>query len=81
MNRPMNRPTSLLGLLDDPRPFALLRRRTPGHDDSVVELLLGPVTPVSAWPTFPTRGWRSSPSGRSGSAVSMCATTAPRCWC
>ncbi|MFG3167267.1 anthranilate synthase family protein [Streptomyces sp. NPDC048200] len=30
-------------LLDDPRPFALLRRRTPGHDHDVVELLLGPV--------------------------------------
>ncbi|WP_330303957.1 MULTISPECIES: anthranilate synthase family protein [unclassified Streptomyces] len=35
---------NLLDLLDDPRPFALLRRRTPGHDHDVVELLLGPVT-------------------------------------
>ncbi|MGW1543547.1 anthranilate synthase family protein [Streptomyces sp. NPDC002309] len=26
------------------RPFALLRRRTPGHDHDTVELLLGPVT-------------------------------------
>ncbi|AVH59207.1 MULTISPECIES: anthranilate synthase family protein [Streptomyces] len=34
---------NLLDLLDDPRPFALLRRRTPGHDHEVVELLLGPV--------------------------------------
>ncbi|MEU8791721.1 anthranilate synthase family protein [Streptomyces sp. NPDC048643] len=33
-------------LLDDPRPFALLRRRTPGHDHDVVELLLGPVREV-----------------------------------
>ncbi|GGS75632.1 anthranilate synthase family protein [Streptomyces griseoviridis] len=33
----------LLALLDDPRPFALLRRRTPGHDQETVELLLGPV--------------------------------------
>ncbi|MFG2433075.1 anthranilate synthase family protein [Streptomyces sp. NPDC048508] len=33
-------------LLDDPRPFALLRRRTPGHDHDVVELLLGPVHEV-----------------------------------
>ncbi|GGU37110.1 anthranilate synthase family protein [Streptomyces daghestanicus] len=33
----------LLDLLDDPRPFALLRRRTPGHDQETVELLLGPV--------------------------------------
>nr|WP_202035934.1 anthranilate synthase family protein [Streptomyces mexicanus] len=30
-------------LLHDPRPFALLRRRTPGHDHDVVELLVGPV--------------------------------------
>ncbi|WP_406329251.1 anthranilate synthase family protein [Streptomyces sp. NBC_00203] len=35
---------NLLDLLDDPRPFALLRRRAPGHDHDVVELLLGPVT-------------------------------------
>ncbi|GAB7107832.1 phenazine-specific anthranilate synthase component I [Streptomyces phaeofaciens JCM 4814] len=34
----------LLDLLDDPRPFALLRRRGPGHDGNTVELLLGPVT-------------------------------------
>ncbi|MGW2124301.1 anthranilate synthase family protein [Streptomyces sp. NPDC001758] len=27
----------------DDRPFALLRRRTPGHDHEVVELLIGPV--------------------------------------
>ncbi|GAA0649441.1 phenazine-specific anthranilate synthase component I [Streptomyces thermocarboxydovorans] len=35
---------NLLGLLDDPRPFALLRRRTPGHDHDTVEVLVGPVT-------------------------------------
>ncbi|WP_151479162.1 anthranilate synthase family protein [Streptomyces albicerus] len=35
---------NLLDLLDDPRPFALLRRRTPGHDHDTVELLLGPVS-------------------------------------
>ncbi|MCQ9182055.1 chorismate-binding protein [Streptomyces sp. IBSBF 2953] len=34
----------LLDLLTDPRPFALLRRRTPGRDENLVELLLGPVT-------------------------------------
>lgn len=56
MNRPMNRPTSLLGLLDDPRPFALLRRRTPGHDDTVVELLLGPVTPRERLADLPDEG-------------------------
>ncbi|MFE0804418.1 anthranilate synthase family protein [Streptomyces sp. NPDC058812] len=36
--------TPLDGLLADPRPFALLRRRTPGRDHDTVELLLGPVT-------------------------------------
>lgn len=35
---------NLLDLQADPRPFALLRRRTPGHDHDTVELLLGPVT-------------------------------------
>ncbi|MET8826678.1 anthranilate synthase family protein [Streptomyces sp. NPDC004610] len=35
---------SLDTLLTDPRPFALLRRRTPGHDQDTVELLRGPVT-------------------------------------
>ena len=34
---------NLSELLDDPRPFALLRRRTPGHDHDTVEVLLGPV--------------------------------------
>ncbi|MER5434725.1 anthranilate synthase family protein [Streptomyces sp. NPDC002588] len=34
----------LTQLVHDERPFALLRRRTPGHDASAVELLLGPVT-------------------------------------
>lgn len=33
----------LAQLPDDDRPFALLRRRTPGHDHEVVELLIGPV--------------------------------------
>ncbi|WP_369196177.1 anthranilate synthase family protein [Streptomyces djakartensis] len=35
---------NLLGLPDDPRPFALLRRRTPGLDHDLVEVLIGPVT-------------------------------------
>jgi phenazine biosynthesis protein phzE len=34
---------NLLGLPDDSRPFALLRRRTPGHDHELVEVLIGPV--------------------------------------
>ncbi|MDG9716213.1 anthranilate synthase family protein [Streptomyces sp. DH24] len=33
----------LTDLPGDSRPFALLRRRSPGHDHDVVELLLGPV--------------------------------------
>ncbi|MFI1418087.1 anthranilate synthase family protein [Streptomyces sp. NPDC020731] len=33
----------LAQLPHDERPFALLRRRTPGHDHDVVELLVGPV--------------------------------------
>ncbi|MGW0871522.1 anthranilate synthase family protein [Streptomyces sp. NPDC002740] len=33
----------LARLLHDDRPFALLRRRTPGHDADTVEVLLGPV--------------------------------------
>ncbi|MFE9095206.1 anthranilate synthase family protein [Streptomyces sp. NPDC007264] len=34
---------TLLDLLDDSRPFALLRRRTPGRDHRTVEVLIGPV--------------------------------------
>ncbi|MGV9565505.1 anthranilate synthase family protein [Streptomyces sp. NPDC003480] len=33
----------LTDLPTDPRPFALLRRRTPGHDHDTVEVLVGPV--------------------------------------
>ncbi|MFD5076559.1 anthranilate synthase family protein [Streptomyces sp. NPDC058371] len=44
---------NLLDLLDDPRPFALLRRRTPGRDHDVVELLLGPVTEVDRLADIP----------------------------
>ncbi|MEU1114960.1 MULTISPECIES: anthranilate synthase family protein [unclassified Streptomyces] len=32
----------LTDLLSDDRPFALLRRRTPGHDHDTVEVLIGP---------------------------------------
>lgn len=35
------------------RPFALLRRRTPGHDHDTVELLLGPVTPCDRLADLP----------------------------
>ncbi|MFD9005726.1 anthranilate synthase family protein [Streptomyces sp. NPDC059582] len=46
----------LLDLLDDPRPFALLRRRAPGHDDAVVEVLLGPVDTYDRLADLPAEG-------------------------
>ncbi|MFF4352294.1 anthranilate synthase family protein [Streptomyces sp. NPDC001530] len=47
---------NLLDLLDDPRPFALLRRRTPGHDHDVVEVLLGPVATYDRLADIPDEG-------------------------
>ncbi|MER5473406.1 anthranilate synthase family protein [Streptomyces sp. NPDC002685] len=47
---------NLLDLMDDPRPFALLRRRTPGRDHDVVELLLGPVREVERLADIPDEG-------------------------
>ncbi len=46
----------LLDLLDDPRPFALLRRRTPGHDQETVELLVGPVATYERLADLPGEG-------------------------
>ncbi|KKD04989.1 anthranilate synthase family protein [Streptomyces sp. WM6386] len=46
----------LIDLLDDPRPFALLRRRTPGHDERTVELLVGPVTTYDRLADLPDEG-------------------------
>ncbi|MFD5711981.1 anthranilate synthase family protein [Streptomyces pharetrae] len=43
-------------LLHDPRPFALLRRRTPGLDHDRVELLLGPVTEYDRLADLPDEG-------------------------
>ncbi|WP_234542600.1 anthranilate synthase family protein [Streptomyces shenzhenensis] len=43
-------------LLHDDRPFALLRRRTPGHDESTVEVLLGPVTAHDRLADLPDEG-------------------------
>ncbi len=43
-------------LLHDTRPFALLRRRTPGHDHDLVELLLGPVTTYDRLADIPDEG-------------------------
>ncbi|MFJ6558876.1 anthranilate synthase family protein [Streptomyces sp. NPDC091412] len=46
----------LARLLHDPRPFALLRRRTPGHDQDLVEVLLGPVTARDHLADLPDEG-------------------------
>ncbi|MER7842124.1 anthranilate synthase family protein [Streptomyces sp. NPDC096040] len=46
----------LTQLLHDDRPFALLRRRTPGHDESTVEVLLGPVTACDRLADLPEEG-------------------------
>ncbi|MEV8125516.1 anthranilate synthase family protein [Streptomyces sp. NPDC085944] len=48
--------TPLDSLLTDPRPFALLRRRAPGHDHDLVELLLGPVTEHDTLAGLPDEG-------------------------
>ncbi|MFI5676157.1 anthranilate synthase family protein [Streptomyces cellulosae] len=47
---------NLRDLLHDPRPFALLRRRTPGHDENTVELLIGPVTTHDRLADLPDEG-------------------------
>ncbi|MCX5557014.1 anthranilate synthase family protein [Streptomyces sp. NBC_00038] len=47
---------NLLDLLDDPRPFALLRRRTSGHDHDTVEVLLGPVSTCERLADLPDEG-------------------------
>jgi phenazine biosynthesis protein phzE len=46
----------LVRLLHDPRPFALLRRRAPGHDEHTVEVLLGPVTTYDRLADLPDEG-------------------------
>lgn len=46
----------LVRLLHDPRPFALLRRRSPGHDEQTVELLLGPVATYDRLADLPDEG-------------------------
>ena len=48
---------NLTRLLSDDRPFALLRRRTPGlHDRDTVELLIGPVTTCERLADLPDEG-------------------------
>ncbi|MGI5454098.1 anthranilate synthase family protein [Streptomyces sp. CA-249302] len=46
----------LTQLLDDDRPFALLRRRTPGHDEDTVEVFLGPVRAYERLADLPDEG-------------------------
>ncbi|MCX4861020.1 anthranilate synthase family protein [Streptomyces canus] len=46
----------LTRLLHDDRPFALLRRRTPGHDENTVELLVGPVSTYDRLADLPDEG-------------------------
>ncbi|GHD97937.1 anthranilate synthase family protein [Streptomyces alanosinicus] len=46
----------LTRLLDDDRPFALLRRRTPGREHDTVELLRGPVTAHDRLADLPDEG-------------------------
>ncbi|MYR55453.1 phenazine-specific anthranilate synthase component I, partial [Streptomyces sp. SID625] len=46
----------LARLLHDSRPFALLRRRTPGHDHDLVEVLIGPVTTCERLADLPDEG-------------------------
>lgn len=47
---------NLPDLLNDSRPFALLRRRTPGHDENTVEVFLGPVTTYDRLADLPDDG-------------------------
>lgn len=47
---------NLLGLPDDSRPFALLRRRTPGHDHETVEVMIGPVATYDRLADLPEEG-------------------------
>ncbi|MGI5425255.1 anthranilate synthase family protein [Streptomyces sp. CA-179760] len=46
----------LAQLLHDPRPFALLRRRTPGRDHEQVEVLIGPVATYDRLADLPDEG-------------------------
>ncbi|MER7401202.1 anthranilate synthase family protein [Streptomyces sp. NPDC000070] len=46
----------LTQLLHEPRPFALLRRRTPGHDHDLIEVLVGPVTTYDRLADLPDEG-------------------------
>ncbi|MFG2499377.1 anthranilate synthase family protein [Streptomyces sp. NPDC048441] len=52
----MHSPTPLLDLIDDDRPFAVLRRRTPGHDHDTVDVLIGAVGTYERLADIPDEG-------------------------
>lgn len=52
----MDIPNQLAGLLTDDRPFAVLRRRTPGHDHDMVEVLIGAVAAYDRLADIPDEG-------------------------
>ena len=52
----MNTPNRLAALLTDDRPFAVLRRRTPGHDHDTVEVLVGAVGTYDRLADIPDEG-------------------------
>ncbi|MEV0524739.1 anthranilate synthase family protein [Streptomyces sp. NPDC050439] len=52
----MDIPNQLAGLLTDDRPFAVLRRRTPGHDHDTVEVLIGAVGTYDRLADIPDEG-------------------------
>lgn len=56
MEDPMDIPNPLAGLLTDDRPFAVLRRRTPGHDRDTVEVLIGAVASYDRLADIPDEG-------------------------
>ncbi|MFI6086683.1 anthranilate synthase family protein [Streptomyces sp. NPDC051218] len=56
MEDPMDIPNPLAGLLTDDRPFAVLRRRTPGHDHDTVEVLIGAVASYDRLADIPDEG-------------------------
>ncbi|MFF1697268.1 anthranilate synthase family protein [Streptomyces sp. NPDC058257] len=49
-------PSRLAALLRDDRPFAVLRRRTPGHDQDTVEVLVGAVGTYDRLADIPDEG-------------------------
>ncbi|MEU6764537.1 anthranilate synthase family protein [Streptomyces sp. NPDC046853] len=52
----MHSQTHLLDLVDGDRPFAVLRRRTPGHDHDTVEVLIGAVGTYDRLADIPDEG-------------------------